>query len=328
MATMDPALRAWLSSAENPAARYLVARDLDDPRPDAGTLAALRREVLAWAPLGAVLALQREDGGFGAGKKADARATLWALRLLGRCGLDVTDPPVERALAHLEARHVAEGALSYTTGGSGVLPCYLGVTVAELVAMGALESPLVQGSLAWLVAHQRFDDAEGRAGGEAEWGYRAPANYGCWQSVSCFHGVAGAFRALAAVPAERRTSAQRARLDEAVGYLRRRHLYKKRSGAKALFRHLLEPALVADYRSTLLDLLHGVADADPRLASEAFVRAAIADFEALTDGGRVPLAKNYGRALMSPVPLEPVGEPSRLLTAEWLAVRARLVPGA
>ncbi|MCA9598151.1 MAG: hypothetical protein KC776_32790 [Myxococcales bacterium] len=54
------------------------------------------------------------------------------------------------------------------------------------------------------------------------------------------------------------------------------------------------------------------------------MRAALNDMEALTADGRVTLGKNYGRALMSPIPLEPIGHPSRLLTYQWLVVRRRL----
>ena len=82
-------------------------------------------------------------------------------------------------------------------------------------------------------------------------------------------------------------------------------------------------ALVArgDYRSDLLDMLQGVADADPHLIEEEWVQAAVEDMHALTDGGRVPLVHNYGRALIDPVPLEPTGQASRFLSLQWLRVR-------
>jgi hypothetical protein len=38
--------------------------------------------------------------------------------------------------------------------------------------------------------------------------------------VSCYHGVAGAFRALAAIPPEPRSTEIRERLDETIEYLR------------------------------------------------------------------------------------------------------------
>ena len=114
------------------------------------------------------------------------------------------------------------------------------------------------------------------------------------------------------------------RLREAIEYLRIHNLYKKSTSDQPLFRHMTQPSLVADYRSNLLDLLGGIADADPALASETWVREAVDDMDDVTVDGRVPLVKNYGKKLMDPIPLERVGEPSRFLTYEWLTVRRKL----
>lgn len=318
----DPAVVEWLSSEDNPPARYLTARDLRTPPPSAGTLAALREQVPAWAPLKRILALQHGDGGFAAeGNPADARRTFWALLLMQRCGLDAGDEPAARAIGYLDRRHRSGGAVSYTTGGSGVLPCYLGVVTTALIKMGALDSEIVQSSIRWLTDHQRFDHKAARAGGDQPWPYRAPSTYGCWQSVSCYHGVAGAFRALAAVPAERRTTEIRQRLDEAIDYLRIHRLYRKSQNGRPLFRHMTQPFLIGDYRSGLLDMLQGIADADPALIQRDWVRAAADDMRQLAPGGRVILVKNYGSRLIDPIPLEPLGEPSRLLTYQWTLIQ-------
>ena len=104
--------------------------------------------MFGWPPLIEILARQRADGAFGApGKRADARATLWALCLLRRCGCTVDDEPVARAVEALERDHVHDGVLTYLSGGSGVLPRYLGVGVAALLGLGATESPLVWASV-------------------------------------------------------------------------------------------------------------------------------------------------------------------------------------
>jgi hypothetical protein len=215
----DPAVIEWLSSQDNPPVRYLTARDLRRPQPSAATLSALRRQALTWQPLQQILALQRNDGSFAAnGRSPDARRTFWALLLMQRCGLDADDAPAARAIEHLNQHHRSDGAVSYTTGGSGVLSCYLGVVTTALIKMGAIDTDIVQSSIRWLVDHQRFDHKTTRAGGDQRWPYKAPATYGCWESVSCFHGVAGAFRSLAAIPPARRTAGVRQRLDEAIEY--------------------------------------------------------------------------------------------------------------
>ena len=124
----------------------------------------------------------------------------------------------------------------------------------------------------------------------------------------------------------RRTTLEQQRLDESIAYLRRRRLYRKSDSDGPLFRHLLQPFLVGDYRCDLLSMLEGIADADPALAAEPWVAEAVTTMDALTEEGRVPLVKNYGRALMDPIPLEPVGAPSRFLTYQWLRVRRTLDP--
>jgi hypothetical protein len=64
-------------------------------------------------------------------------------------------------------------------------------------------------------------------------------------------------------------------------------------------------------------MLAGVADADPALINEDWVSQAVETVDNLTDNGRVTLVKNYGRHLIDPIPLEPIGEPSRFLTHRW-----------
>ena len=321
----DQAALEWLSSPANPPVRYLTARDLSEPRPTAATLRRLRLEILGWEPLQRILDLQLADGSFPYGQKTPtAQPTFSALCLMQRCGLDASDEPVVRATDYLTDRHLGKGALSYTTGGSGVLPCYAGIVTAVLIKMGALDTPLAQSSIEWLIEHQRFDHKTTRAGGTATWPYRAPANYGCWETVSCYHGVAGAFRAFAAIPPKQRSADVSQRLEESIEYLRKHRLYKKTVVDKPLFRHMTQFFLVGDYRSDLLDMLQGIADADRDLVHEDWVADAVDGMDELTTAGRVTLVRNYGRKLMDPIPLEPTGVPSRFLTYQWLHIRRML----
>lgn len=70
-----------------------------------------------------------------------------------------------------------------------------------------------------------------------------------------------------------------------------------------------------------MDVLQGLADADPSLIDEDWVAAAIEDMEGLTEDGKVTLVKNYGRKVLDPIPFEPLGEPSRFLTHQRLSIR-------
>ncbi|MCP4304496.1 MAG: hypothetical protein GY788_06385 [bacterium] len=315
----------WLSSPENPPVRYLAARDLQQPQPPPADLARLRSDIMDWAPLRHVLDLQLDDGSFPYRQKTHtAQPTLAALCLMALCGLEVSDEPVWRAIDYIGDRHLYNGVITYTGGGSGVLPCYLGVVTTALIKMGAADSEIVGTSIDWLVDHQRFDSKGLHGGGERTWPLRAPQNYGCWETVSCYHGVAGAFRAFAAMPAPLRSPEVRQRLDEALAYLRARRLYKKTEGDTPLFRHMTQFFLIGDYRYDVIDMLAGIADADPTLINEDWVSEAVDAVDSLTDQGLVVLRKNYGRHLVDPIPLEPIGEPSRFLTYQWLHVSESL----
>ena len=87
---------------------------------------------------------------------------------------------------------------------------------------------------------------------------------------------------------------------------------------------MARPFLVGDYRSDLLDLLEGIADADPALIREDWVQAAVQDMRDLAPDGRVTLAMNYGKRLVDPIPLEPLGRPSRFLTYQWILIERAL----
>ena len=316
----------WLLSFDNPSVRYLTMRDLLPETSDTSQLRRARAQIMQWPPLVEMLERQLDDGSFPyRGKTPTAQPTLIAVCLMHRCGLDMSDRPAARAIEYLTVRHLGKGALSYTSGGSGILPCYLGVASCALIGMGALHTDLVQSSLRWLIEYQRFDHKGGRAGGEGVWPYRAPTNYGCWESVSCFHGVAGAFRALAAVPPAERSPELNHRLSEAIDYLRARRLYRRTGTDRPVVRHLVRPFLVGDYRSGLLDMLHGIADTgDAGLWHQDWVQEAVADMDGLTRDGRVVLATDYSSRLLD-APFETVGEPSRFLTYEWELVRRRLL---
>ncbi len=323
----------WLSSPKNPPVRYLTARDLlsrNSPLAARATrgqtaLRRLQRDILNWRPLRDLVELQRADGSFPvAANHPIAAATFGAVCLLSRCGLNIADEPLVKAVGFLSGPFIKAGALSYVRGGSGVLPCYVGMVCRALIDAGGIELPAVQLSLRWIVNHQRYDHKQTRAGGEQPWSFRTPANYGCWSSVSCYHGVAGTLRALAAIPPERRTRLQKNRIRAALEYLRIHRAYKKSAGDKPLFRHLTQFFIHGGYRFHLIDILEAIAEADPKLRSKKWVRQAVDAVEELSEDGRITLVKNYRTHLVDPLPFEKVGQPSRFLTYQWLNTKKKL----
>lgn len=198
---------AWLSSRACPPVAYLTARELIRPTPPEAVVQRLRSEMLTWGPLSQVLSLQLDDGSFPFSQKTPtAQPTFLALRLLERCGMTVEDEPVSRAITYLTANHLGKGAVSYTSGASGILPCYLGVVARDVIRMGGRDSQLAQTSIRWLLDYQRYDHRNSRRGGVKTWPYKAVVHYRCWESVSCYHGVVAALQAFAALPTPARNS--------------------------------------------------------------------------------------------------------------------------
>jgi hypothetical protein len=206
--------------------------------------------------------------------------------------------------------------------------------------MGGLNIPEVEASLKWIVDHQRFDHKRTRAGGNRKWPFRAVVNYRCWESVSCYHGVAASFLALAAVPKERRSTEMESRLRAALAYLKIHRVFKKSNSEKPLYlkihrvfkksnsekpllRSMKRFFLWGDYRVHIIDVLEGIADADPTLGAMDWVREAIDVVDELAESGKIKLSENARNLLLHPLAFERVGEPSRFLTYQWLRVKQK-----
>lgn len=321
--TRQKNVMSWLLEESHPAARYLALRDLVGTGVSRDDLIAAKERVPEWKPLKRILDRQKEDGSFkSTEKKPTAMPTFAALELMDKCGLDKSDEHVTKAHDYLAENHVVDGAISYTRGGSGVLPCYVGKVTYPLVHMGFLESDIVKGAVDWILDYQRFDHKQTRAGGEKKWRFKAVNHYGgCWFSVSCYHGVVATFETLAAIPPRKRSDDVKSRIQDAVQYLRIHRAFKKSKEDKPLFRHLTQFFLYGSYRSHLIDVLHALTNADRELVKETWVKEALEAVESLTITGRVPLVKNYPTKIVDPLPLERVGSPSKLLTHQWLVVK-------
>jgi len=314
----------WLSSQENLSVRYLTARYLTMKKLSKKEMISLRAEMLKWKPLKNLIALQNKDGSFRSYKKEPpGYATFTALCLMERCGMDIGDEPVSKALAYLAEHHINNGALSINTGGSGIIPCYLGMVTKSIIKMGGGGEPSVEESICWLTDHQRFDHKKTRAGGKKKWPFRSVVNYGCWSSVSCYHGVACAFGAFAAIPLEHRSRTVNERILSSLKYLEIHRVYMKSNLEKPIFRHTTEFFLNGNYRRNLIDVLESIADADKQLIENVWVRNAVEAVDNLSEDGKVILVKNYPTGLIDPLPFEEVGKPSRFLTYQWLMVKKK-----
>jgi hypothetical protein len=81
--------------------------------------------------------------------------------------------------------------------------------------------------------------------------------------------------------------------------------------------------LWGDYRVHIIDVLEGIADADPTLGAMDWVREAIDVVDELAESGKIKLSENARNLLLHPLAFERVGEPSRFLTYQWLRVKQK-----
>ena len=319
------AVLEWLSSPTVPPVRYLVAREFGYPSNGGAHLGELHEAVLTWEPLNRILALQKPDGSFpNRTKTRTGGPTLAALILMARCGLSIADGCVQRSVNHIVRARLFQGVFTVRGRGSGVLPCYVGMLARAVFDLAGPGHPLFQDAVKWILEYQRFDHKKTRGGGAGQWPYKSGVNYGgCFSSVSCFHGVGPTLRTLSAVPPGERSDEITTALEAAIEYLRIHRVYKKSALDKPMFRYSTNLYLFGAYRSNLLDVLEGLAEARPELGSEDWVSEAVNTVRGLSEDGKLVAAESYRTELVDPLPLEEPGKPSRFLTYQWLKVRGK-----
>ena len=82
-----------------------------------------------------------------------------------------------------------------------MIPCLTGNMVFSLIRFGYLDDPRVQRGVDWITRYQRFDDGDGDPQG---WPYDKFEM--CWGKHTCHMGVVKALKALAEIPADRRSA--------------------------------------------------------------------------------------------------------------------------
>lgn len=374
---------AWLLEGE-PAVRYFtLTRLLGEPAGGAGgatadgsadgggsagrgrsagsaAAAEARRRIMTEGAVPAILAAQRDDGGWSEPERfysAKYTGTVWQLLILAELGADGAD---ERGRRGCEAvlrdgqdaasggfghKHAAHGGCTHAT----VIPCLTGNMVYSLIRLGMLGDPRVQRAIDWITTYQRFDDGDERLDGNdappagdaappAGWPYHVEM---CWGRHTCHMGAAKALKALAEIPPERRTPAVRHTLAAGAEYFLRHHVHRRSHDlardSKAGWRRFGFPLM---YQTDVLELL-GILT---RLGREGAVAGAAADGtggapilgdprmdEALAlvaskadAQGRWKLQNTFNGRFV--VDIETKGEPSRWVTAKALEVLGATSP--
>ncbi len=326
-APSDTATLVWLLNGDPSVRWHVLTELLDRPRDDAEVVAA-RHAIMDDDPVPLILAAQLEDGHWAARDRfytAKYTGTVWQLIILAELGADGGDPRVRRGCEALlrdaqdqESGGFAMGRAKKTGGGlhSSVIPCLTGNLVFALLRLGYGDDPRLQRAVDWITTHQRFDDAEGPA--PSGWPYDGYEM--CWGRHSCHMGVVKALKALAEIPAERRTPAVDDTLALGAEFLLKHHIYRRSHNlakmSKPGWKRFGFPLMYQTDVLEILDILTRLGIRDARM-DEAFelVRSK-RDAQ-----GRWLLESTFNGRFV--VDIETQGEPSRWVTLRALEVLSR-----
>jgi hypothetical protein len=231
----DPAVLDWLLEPESPSVRYLALTELLGRPESDGEVKEARAAIMQRGVVPALLDRQEEGGCFGKPASfytAKYRGTAWQLLVLAEHRADGSDARVRRACEFILERSQdrESGGFSHRTSGrgegglpSGVIPCLTGNLAWALKRLGYGGDDRVRRGVDWLAGHLRFDDGDGAPPDEPPYrGWEI-----CYGRHSCFMGVVKGLKALAEVPADRRSAAWSATIDRAAEFLLIHHVYKR-----------------------------------------------------------------------------------------------------
>ncbi len=224
----------WLLEEDNPSVRYFTLTELLGKPVNDSEVENAKNAIMNVGVVPRILSKQNEEGYWEtptAFYTAKYKGTVWQLMILAELGADGSDSRVRKACEFILANSQnAEGGFSMhasaKTGGgrrSEVIPCLTGNMVWSLIRLGYLEDPRVQCGINWIATYQRFDDGER----EALKGWPYDRFVMCWGKHSCHMGAVKALKALAEIPADKRTMEVEATIRNGSEHMLKHHIYKR-----------------------------------------------------------------------------------------------------
>ncbi len=225
----------WLLEEDNTSVRYFTLTDLLDKPLNDSEVKKAKNAIMTVGVVPRILAKQKADGYWerpAAFYTAKYKGTSWQLIILAELGADEKDTHVRKACEFILANSQnPEGSgfsmhLSSKAGGgrrSEVIPCLTGNMVWSLIRLGYLEDPRVQSGINWITTYQRFDDGER----EALKGWPYDKYVMCWGKHTCHMGAVKSLKALAEIPADKRTAEVEAIIKNGAEYMLKHHIYKR-----------------------------------------------------------------------------------------------------
>ena len=216
----DPVI-SWLIDRSEPAMRYLVSRDILEPRPGERALERLRTAIPNEGWTAKILAGQRNKTWWITKKtcyRPKFRSTIWRLQVLADLGISRRDERISNAVEFFLDLHLArDGGYSPIAKQARKAPttghlCTTGNMIRSLIRFGYFTDDRVQSAIDWLVRAQLQDggwDCFGRKNGTLD----------AWEAMSAF----------AEIPEGRRSlRVRRAIQTGAEFFLKRRLLHEGR----------------------------------------------------------------------------------------------------
>jgi len=318
---MNSTVHDWLLEENNPSINYFTQLSLLNKSPDDPNVLHSKRSIMEKGIVPKILAKQNEDGSWGVRSKFyrdKYRGTAWTLLILAELGVDPDDPRIKKACEFIlsHSQEPESGGFSYDqsakTGfglSSGIIPCLSGNMVYALVKLGYLEDERVKKAIDWIVRVQRTDDGDTAPTDTIYLRYKT-----CWGKHSCHMGVAKAFKALTAIPQEKRSDEVNRKINEFAEYFLKHHLFKKSHDLQTISRPgWLKLGFPLMYQTDVLELLNIFAELnirDDRL-NEAID---VIKSKQMPDGTWKLESTNNGRMLVS---IETKG-----LSSKWITLKA------
>jgi hypothetical protein len=322
--TVSPDTVSWLLQGDAPV-RYFTLTGLLGAAPDDPEVVAARRAIMSEGAVPRILAAQEADGHWEGRDRfytAKYRGTVWQLIILAELGADGADERVRAACEAIlrDSQDPESGGFSTDrakkTGGglhSRVIPCLTGNLTFSLVRLGLLDDPRVQRAIDSITTYQRFDDSEGEA--PTGWPYQ-PLEM-CWGRHTCHMGAVKALKALAEIPAERRSPDVERTLADGVEFMLRHHVHRRSHDlahdSKPGWRRFGFPLMYQTDALEILDILTWLGYRDERMGEALDLVASTGDAE-----GRWKLQQTFNDRFV--VPIEEKGAPSRWVTLRALQV--------
>jgi len=315
---------AWLLEEDNPSVRYYTLADLlDKPATEADVITA-KNAIITRGLVPEILAKHNEGGYWGRPQdfytRSKYRGTVWTIIILAELGADVSDGRVREAAEFIlnNSQDRESGGFAYLSGPNGggdhskVIPCLTGNMVFSLIRFGLLDDPRVQHGVEWLTRYMRYDDKNGPA--PRGWPYWHEP---CWGRHTCMMAVAKGLKALAEIPAAKRTAAVRKTIENSAEFILRHHIYRRSRDpsqiAKAAWTQFGFPTMWSTNALEMLGILTRLGYRDPRMqeAIDLVVSKRGKD-------GRWLMDKSFNHRFL--VRIESDGKPSKWVTLNALNV--------